>query len=118
MIQADIFKAISDSISVQAIAGSRIYPVRLPREAVLPAVVYQIPSVEPVNSISGDSGIDNASVQVVSWAKEYATAHELAAAVRSALIGSGLRIVTESQNDDEDIETRSYSVVLNFRVWT
>lgn len=118
MIQAQIFTALDASADVIAIAGHRIYPVRLPREAVLPAVVYQIPGVEPVTSMSGDSGIDNNVVQIVSWAKDYSKAHELAFAVRKALVESGLRIITESQNDDEDLETHSYSVILNFRIWS
>lgn len=118
MIQAQIFTALDESADVIAIAGHRIYPVRLPREAVLPAVVYQIPSIEPVSSMSGDSGIDNNVVQIVSWAKDYSKAHELAFAVRKSLVESGLRIITESQNDDEDLETHSYSVILNFRIWS
>ena len=118
MIQAQIFTALTGSADVIAIAGSRVYPVRLPREAVLPAVVYQVPSIEPVSSMSGDSGIDNNTVAIVCWAKEYATAHELAYAVRNALIASGLRIITESQTDGEDYETFGYSVSLNFKIWS
>jgi hypothetical protein len=66
--------------------------------------------------MSGDSGIDYSSVQISAWAKEYSKAHELAFAVRKALIESGLRVITESQNDDEDLETRSFSVISNFRI--
>jgi hypothetical protein len=118
MIQSQIYEALSESAEVTAIAGSRIYPVRLPREAVLPAVVYQVPTVTPVSSMSGDSGIDNCTVTIVSWAKEYSTAHDLAYAVRKALVESGLRIVTEGQNDEEDLETHSYGVVLSMNIWS
>jgi len=118
MIQAQIFSVLSQDSYVAAIVGSRIYPVRLPREAVLPAVVYQIPSIEPVYSMDGDSGIDDCSVQIACWAKDYTTAHTLAFSVRKALIESGLRIFTESQNDDEDLETHSYGIMMSFKIWS
>jgi len=118
MIQAQIFTALAESADIIALADDRIYPVRLPRDSVLPAVVYQIPNIEPISSMSGDSGIDNATVQIVSWAKDYSKAHELAFAVRKALSESGLRIITESQNDDEDLDTHSFSVILGFKVWS
>lgn len=119
MIQALIYTAISQSPDVIALAGNRIYPIRLPREALLPAVVYRITRIEPVSSLSGDSGIDNNSIEIVAWAKEYGVAHQLAYAVRNALVAqSGLRLVTESQDDDEDLETRSYAVFSRFNIWS
>jgi hypothetical protein len=118
MIQSQIYDALTASADVSAIASSRIYPVRLPREAVLPAVVYQVPIVSPVSSMSGDSGIDNCTVNIVCWAKEYAKAHDLAYAVRKALVESGLRIITEGQNDEEDLETHSYGVSVSMNIWS
>ena len=118
MIQSQIFDAINASADVIAIAAHRVYPVRLPREAVLPAVVYQVPTVTPVSSMSGDSGIDNCTVDIVCWAKEYSTAHDLAYAVRKALVESGLRIITEGQNDEEDLETHSYGVSISMNIWS
>jgi hypothetical protein len=118
MIQSQIYEALSSSADVTAIASSRIYPVRLPRAAVLPAVVYQIPTISPINSLSGDSGIDNCAVNFVCWAEEYAVAHELAYCVRQALVESGLRIVTEGQNDEEDLETHNYGVSISMNIWS
>jgi hypothetical protein len=118
MIQTLIFDALMNNVAVSAIVDGRIYPVRLPREAVLPAVVYQIPTIEPVSSMSGDSGIDNVSVVINAWASEYDKAHELAFNCRKALVESGLRVITEGQNDTENIETRSYGIVLQMRIWS
>lgn len=118
MIQAQIFSALAASSDVQELVAGRVYPVRLPKDAVLPAVVYQVSGIEPIRSMSGDSGIDSASVQIAGWAKDYSTAHELGFAVRKALVESGLRIFTDSQSDEEDLETRSYAVVLSFRIWS
>jgi hypothetical protein len=68
--------------------------------------------------MSGDSGIDNASVVISVWAKEYLQAHSLANAVRKALILTGLRIISEGSVDNEDSMTRSYGVDLNFKIWS
>jgi hypothetical protein len=116
MIQADVFSAISGSSEVTAIAGTRIYPLRLPRNADLPAVVYYIPSTDSVNSLTGDSGVDNNSVQIFCWAKDYKTAHILAAAVRGSL--ATIKAVIDDVNDEEDEETMNYCVIILVRAWT
>ncbi len=119
MIQAQIFNAISQSPDVISLAGTRIYPIRLPPEAVLPALVYQLPNTVPVNSLDGDSGIDLSAVEVVAWAKDYSIAHQLAYAARKALLEeSGLRMVTESIVDGEDFNTHSYSVTSGYSIWS
>jgi hypothetical protein len=116
MIQADIYSAISGSSDVTAIAGNRVYPVRLPRTAVLPAVVYFIPSTDSVNSLTGDSGVDNNSIQISCWAKDYKTAHLLANAVRASL--ATIKAVIDDVNDDEDEETMNYCVIMSVRAWS
>lgn len=116
MIQADIFTALSNSSAVTAISGARIYPVRLPRDTALPAVVYFIPSTDSVNSMSGDSGVDNNSIQISSWAKDYKTAHLLANAVRASL--SGIKATIDDVSDDEDAETMNYCVIMSVRAWS
>lgn len=118
MIQAQIYNSINQSADVIALAGNRVYPIRLPQESALPAVVYQISSIVPVNSLSGDSGIEQANIEVTAWAKDYLVAHELAYAARKALIEeSGLSIITEAISDSEDIATQSYSVSSIYSVW-
>jgi hypothetical protein len=118
MIQDQLYTALLGDPDVARLVEDRIFPVRLPRDAELPAIVYQIPSVEPISSLSGDSGIDNARVILSCWTSKYETAHELASSARKALIESGMRIVTSGQNDIEDQETRSFAVILNLNVWS
>lgn len=118
MIQAQIYNAISQNSDVISIAGDRVYPIRLPQDALLPAVVYQISNINPVNSLGGDSGIEQAIIEVTAWAKDYLVAHELAYAARKALLeDSGLSIVTDGINDGEDLSTQSYSVGASYSVW-
>lgn len=116
MIQAQIFTALLNSAEVQAIVFGRVYPVRLPREVVLPAVVYHVAGIEPVSHLEGDSGVDNNTIELSCWAKDYSTVQSLVRAVRASL--SGLMVTVEDQSDGEDLETRSYSVSLIVKAWS
>lgn len=118
MIQANIFKVLSESESVTGIAGSRIYPKRIPQNGQVPAVVYTINDITPVRSLSGESGLDSGIIEIICWAKQYSTAHLLACAVRSAFVESGLAILTGRFNDIEDKETRNFGVVMRVSSWS
>jgi hypothetical protein len=116
MIQSEIFAALNGNAGVIAIAGHRIFPVRLPREAVLPAVSYSVPTTDSVNSLNGYSGADNNVIMITSWAKDYKTAHALSDAVRSSL--SSLKAIIDDVSDDEDEETMNYGVIMSVRAWS
>ena len=119
MIQEQIFAAISGDPDVIDIAGTRIYPVRLPENVNVPAAVYQMSLDTSINSLNGDSGLDIQRLEVRAWAKDYSTAHKLAAAIRTALINTaGFKIVTDFQDDDQDYETLNYSVVTQYSIWS
>jgi hypothetical protein len=119
MIQESIRTVLVQDSGVAAIVGSKIYPVRLPREEDIPAVVYQFQIADPVRSLNGDSGLDLNKIIINCWAARYETAHALAYAVRNALANAaGLDLGTVSQNDAEDLETRAFCVVLECSVWS
>lgn len=116
MIQSDVFKVLSESVAVNAIVNSRIYPIKLPQGAPVPAIVYSIDDISPIVTLSGDSGIDNGTVEIVCWADDYSVAHELAAAVRSAFSESNIQITTSNMQDIEDENTRNFGVLMNMSV--
>jgi hypothetical protein len=118
MIQADIYKVLSESSAIIEIASSRIYPLRLPQGATVPAVVYSINNIVPIKSLSGESGLDNALVDITCWAKDYTTVHLLASAVRSAFVESGAGVMEGIAEDIEDEETRNFGVVMTMNVWS
>jgi len=118
MIQADVYKVLSESSSIREIVASRIYPIELPQGVNIPAIVYVIPDITPVKSLDGESGLDIGVVEITCWAKDYSTAHVLAAAVRSAFIEAGTGIVTGNMQDTRDEETRAYGVVVNMSAWS
>lgn len=118
MIQADVFKVLSENATIQAIVQSRIYPKRLPQSSAVPAVVYTIDDITPVRSLNGESGLDNAVVEIICWANSYTTAHVLAAAVRSAFVESGTAVMTDMFQDMEDEDTRNFGVLLRLNAWS
>jgi len=118
MIQADVYKVLSESLSVVDIASTRIYPFELPQGSIVPAVVYTINDITPVTSLNGESGLDNGTVEIICWAKNYTAAHLLASAVRSAFVASGIGIITDSMQDTRDEETRNYGVVMTMSAWS
>lgn len=119
MIQTQLVLILLADADVIDLIGSRVHPMRMPQRGSLPAVVYQRVSMTPVNSIAGDSGLDNVRLQVTCWARTYAQAVDLAAKVRSAITSSAnLKALTETELDTEDAETRSYGVITDYHIWT
>jgi hypothetical protein len=118
MIQTDIYDVLTGSASVTGIAGSRIYPKRIPQNGQVPAVVYTINDITPVRSLSGESGLDSGIVEIICWAKDYTTAHLLAAAVRSAFVASGIAALTGRFQDVEDKDTRNFGVTMRLNAWS
>ena len=112
MIQADIYRVLSEDAGIAGIVSSRIYPVNLPKDAIVPAIVYTIEEIVPIKSLTGESGIDSGAIEISCWAKDYTTAHLLAAAVRAAFAEAGIGVMTGNMQDDKDEETRNYVVVM------
>jgi len=112
MIQADVYKTLSENSNITDIVSSRIYPVNLPKDAAVPAIVYTMDEISPIKSLNGESGIDNGTIEISCWAKDYTTAHLLAAAVRDAFSAAGIGVMTGSMQDEQDEETHNYAVVM------
>ncbi len=118
MIQQDIYSILNSDDAVIEITARRIYPKRLPDDAVVPAITYKINEINPVRSLSGESGLDNGIIEIICWAKEYKKAQELAFSVRSAFGSSGFAILTGRMQDVEDPETRNYGVLMVMSAWS
>lgn len=73
---------------ITALVGSspaRVYPVKLPQSATLPAITYQRISTVRENAMGADPGIARARFQVTSWATSYSGVKALSEAVRAGL---------------------------------
>lgn len=85
MIEKAIVYLLSNDAGVNALVGSRIFPVFVPAKQPLPAITYQQISGPRDNIMSGASGLVSTRFQINCWAKKYQGAAELADVVREAL---------------------------------
>jgi len=110
--------ALYDYLSTLTV-GDRVYPRRLPKDAVLPAITYQvIPAVGPLkvhsDAHSGTGPPDGSffmrtRIQLDCWGGTYIDAEDLAAEVRHALHGfSGFMGDLEVSSVHLDIDMDSY----------
>lgn len=117
------FKAhLSGASSVTDLINSKIFPLLLPEEVALPAVVYTIVNGDPQNSLQGfDSGLVRYDVQVDCWATKYARVIELALAVRDRLNvdASTFRTVIDQYPllDDYEEETKRFRRCIGVSCW-
>lgn len=70
---------------VTALISTRVYPVKLPQSATLPAVTYQRVSTIRENAMGADPGVARTRLQVTSAATSYSALKGVTEAVRAAL---------------------------------
>lgn len=86
-IEAAIYELLADSAGVGAICGNRISPSSRLQGSALPALVYQVQSIEPIRTLGADAGLSAATFDVTAIATTYAAAKALADAAIAALDG-------------------------------
>lgn len=119
--ETELVARLEADSGVDAIAGDRIYPDRLPDPPTLPALVWQQISGPRLYHLGGAAGRSEPRYQVDCWAATKAQAKALSAAVRSSLSGfSGLlatvraTIKLDNERDDYDATVEAYRVILDF----
>ncbi|MFO7905801.1 MAG: DUF3168 domain-containing protein [Pirellulaceae bacterium] len=110
MIEQDFYTAIS------SVAGGRVYPTVAPQDADYPMVVYQRISTARFNSVDGDQAKARVRFQVSCWGMTYADAKNTAAAIKTAVRGSTLTAVTDSEQDGYEDGDRIYRANIDFLV--
>lgn len=80
--------------AITAIVGTRVHPVSRPQGSALPCVVVTRISGAPLYADDGEVGLQDARVQVDSWAISYGAAKDLAKTVTDRL--SAARDVSQS----------------------
>lgn len=120
---------LSDS-GLSALVSSRIHPGSLPQGATLPAIVMNRISGAPQYSDEGETGLNEARVQLDCWADTYSQAKLVARAVIARLSAfSGTVGTTEFANimldDERDLREGGgnaaeypFRTSLDFSVWT
>jgi hypothetical protein len=115
--------------AVNNLVSGRIYPVVLPQNPTLPAIVYSLVNANRPESMIGGTGLVQARVQVDCWALTQDAAASLSNEVRKVLqgfsgnFGSGstlvvvqaVHVVGEYEMHEPDVN--NYRVIIDYHIW-
>jgi hypothetical protein len=128
MLEEGISLRLQTFNETQAIVGDRVFPLVLPSEEDLPALVFQGISVSPVLGVSGQNALTKRRLQVDCYGKQYADVKTLERAVNHALVnfqgaladGDVTYVDSIYLNNAVDLfesDANQYRVMLDFDVW-
>ena len=86
-IQAELTTRLEADSTLSSLIGSRIYPAKIPVDAVYPLIRYQTDGIERSYAMSGVLDAKEADLIYDCIAERYSTARQLSAAVISSLEG-------------------------------
>lgn len=113
---------------VAALVAARMYPVELPQNSAMPAILYTIVSEVGEHSSQHAQNLSMARVQIDSWGVDFDSANDLAGKVRQAIDGykgalgasSGLTaqaIFFSSRQDIYEPIPKLFRVLHDYFVW-
>ena len=94
--------------ALASVASGRVYPQIAPEKSVYPLVNYRILSKSPISTINGVVHAVDYQVVFECWGATYTSALATAAAVRAAVIASGLNY-SPTDEPGEDYEATADS---------
>jgi hypothetical protein len=86
MIESSLFDVLSTAAAITSLVGTRVYPVVLPTDPTLPALVYLFVGGTGQPSFS-TRGMQKARVEINCWGTSYSSAVTLREAVIQTLAG-------------------------------
>jgi hypothetical protein len=118
MIETALFTHLSTAAGMVALVGTRIYPVTLPQQPTLPAVVYQMISSAPIQDRSAmAAGFTRSRFQFTVWASSDTSAAAVMAALRVA-IGTFADVALEQGARMEyEPDTTRWQGMLDYFIW-
>lgn len=127
-IEEALFAHLTANAGVTALVSTRVYPVQMPQNPTLPAIVYNRISGERVQHMQGSSGLASPRIQFDCFAKTYAVAKAVAEALRLAIEGfsgtmggvngpdvNSCLLQSDSDGYEDDLEV--YWVSVDYIVW-
>lgn len=122
MIGKVITSILTNDSATTAMVGTRIYPILMEENTLLPALSYTVLAIDAEYSKAGWAD-DFVDFDVRLYAKSYAEVNSLASVVRSALeVTAGTysttiigRILVTGYNEEYHPDGDAYSIILNFR---
>lgn len=126
VIESAIRAALLADSTVAGLIGDRVYPLVLPQNPTLPAIVYQRIASPPDLSNDGPAGPLRTRLQLTLWASTWSGSRAIAAAVKAVLHGySGsadgqdvLLVAEANETDGYESETKLFRVIADYYVHT
>ena len=84
-ILVGLYNHLSNDEKIKKIVGNKIYPVILPQNIALPAIVYSSVLANYDSALQGDTGFVRQTIQIVSHAKTYKEARELSRLIKKRI---------------------------------
>ena len=113
-----IRSALIANADIKRMVTRRVYPIALPQNCDMPAVSYSRVTGARVNDLSGYGGLQNAHIQVDTWATSYEEAVELGASIQTCMNGaSGYKSLLINDVDGYDADANLYRWTGEFSVW-
>ena len=123
-IEIALYAHLTNDTGVNALVGSRVYPLQLSQGAALPAISYQRISGPREYDLAGPTGRSRPRMQIDCWANSYSTVKNLASKVISSLNGlngnmggvdvDGIEL--EGERDGFEETTEYKRVILEFKI--
>lgn len=120
-VETEIVQMLQSHDGVAALVRTRIYPMFLPQDPTLPAIVYQKISGPRSYSHGGDQNLTFTRYQFSCWATTYAGAKALATQLRNCLSGRKYDVIraafVANELDDYDPGTKDFREIVDFLFW-
>lgn len=100
-VERTLYDLLRQDAGVSATVADRIYPVRLPDEVILPAIVYAKASCIRYASHGGPSKLASSRFQLDCYSTDYLEAKRLALAAVATLHGKKSGDIQAAFNDNE-----------------
>ena len=126
-LEESLFDKLSKETTVKALVSTRVYPIRLPRNVMLPCITYQRISTPRVHTHDSAGGTAHPRFQITCWDDDPKGCKVVADAVRGCLDGfkgtmgtNGATVystLSDDENADYDPESQIYWTNLDFIIW-
>ena len=113
LIEKVVVTALKSSPDVKAICAGRVFPLKIPQGAKLPAIVYQRVHSSPDHTLAGYTS-EGVTIMVNCFAMKYEAAKDLSLIARSALAAAPLHAVFNGDKDLLNEDGNVFCVSANF----
>lgn len=119
-IESELTALLAEDVNLAAMVGPRVFPLVLPQNPTLPAIVYQELRSEARAMADGDSGERESRFQLSYWAGSFSAikvGKRLLVDLLSGYAGGGIkRISVEALRDDYEPQTGWYRQIVEIEV--